>query len=60
MAYITLNFILGTSGIAAEAKFNELIFTNARDFPGSLNTFVKSQYGDFIDIFGTAAYVVLN
>ena len=60
MAYITLNFILGTSGIAAEAKFNKLTFTNTRDFPGALNTFIKSRYGDFIDIFGTAAYVMLN
>ena len=60
MAYITWNFILGTFGIAAEAKFNELTFVDARDFPGGPNAFVMSQYGDFINIFGTAAYVVLN
>lgn len=60
MAYITWNFILGTFGISAEAKFNELTFVDARNFPGGPNAFVNAEYGIFINIFGTAAYVVLN
>ena len=60
LAYITANFVLGTFGIAAEARFNELTFVDARNFPGGPNAFVEAQYGDFVNIFGTAAYVVLN
>lgn len=60
VAYITWNFILGTFGIAAEAKFNELTFVDSRNYPGGPNAFVAAQYGDFINIFGTVAYVILQ
>ena len=60
IAYISTNFVLGTFGIAAEARFNELTFVDDRNFPGGPNAFVIAQYGDFVNIFGTAAYVVLN
>lgn len=60
VAYISWNFMLGTFGIAAEAKFNELTFVDNRNYPGGPNAFVANQYSDFVNIFGTAAYVVLN
>ncbi|EJD06440.1 uncharacterized protein FOMMEDRAFT_102223 [Fomitiporia mediterranea MF3/22] len=60
VAYITWNFILGTFGIAAEARFNEFTYVDFRNFPGGPNAFVSSQYGDLINMFGTAAYIVLN
>ncbi|KAH8103707.1 hypothetical protein DFH11DRAFT_1734629 [Phellopilus nigrolimitatus] len=60
VAYISWNFVLGTLGIAAEARFNQLTFIDARNYPGGPNAFVAAQYGDFVNIFGTSAYVVLN
>ncbi|KAI5119328.1 hypothetical protein M0805_000558 [Coniferiporia weirii] len=60
VAYITWNFILGTFGIAGEARFNQLTFIDARNYPGGPNAFVAAQYGDVVNIFATAAYVVLN
>ncbi|KAL5526074.1 hypothetical protein ACEPAG_7412 [Sanghuangporus baumii] len=60
VAYITWNFILGTFGIAAESKFNEMTFIDDRNFPGGPNGFVSAEYGNFINIFGTVAYVILN
>ena len=60
VAYITWNFILGTIGIAAEGRFNELTYVDDRNYPGGPNAFFIAQYGDFINIFGTVAYVVLN
>ena len=52
--------MLGTFGIAAEARFNEMTFVDSRNFPGGPNAFVAAQYGTFINIFGTTAYVILN
>lgn len=60
VAYITWNFILGTFGIAAGAKFNQMTFIDDRNFPGGPNAFVAAEYGNFVNMFGTAAYVVLN
>lgn len=59
VAYISVNFILGTFGIAAESRFNELTYVDDRNYPGGPNAFVSAQYGDFINIFGTSAYVLL-
>lgn len=58
--YITWNFILGTFGIAAEARFNQLTFIDDRNFPGGPDEFIAVMYNDFVNMFGTAAYVVLN
>lgn len=60
VVYITWNFILGTFGIAAEARFAELMFIDDRNYPGGPNAFNAAQYGDFINMFGTGAYVILN
>lgn len=60
VAYITWNFVLGTFGIAGEARFNELTFVDDRNFPGGPDAFIAAQYGDFVNIFGTVAYVILN
>ena len=58
--YITWNFILGTFGIAAEARFNQLTFIDDRNYPGGPNAFVAAQYGDFANMFGTFALVILQ
>ena len=60
VAYVSWNFFLGTIGIAAEGKFNQMTFIDDRNYPGGPNAFVAEQYGDFINIFGTVAYVILN
>lgn len=60
VAYITWNFTLGTFGIVGESKFNQLTFVDDRNYPGGPNQFVIDQYGDFANIFGTVAYVVLQ
>lgn len=58
--YITWNFILGTFGLAGGARFNQLTFIDARNYPGGPNAFVAAQYGDFVNIFGTVALVILQ
>lgn len=60
VAYISWNFLLGTFGIAAEARFNQLTFIDDRNFPGGPDAFIATMYSDFVNMFGTAAYVVLN
>lgn len=60
VAYITWNFIMGTFGIAAEARFNQMTFIDFRNYPGGPNAYVSAEYGVFINIFGTVAYIILN
>jgi len=37
-----------------------LTFITDRNFPGGPDAFVIQEYGMFVNIFGTVAYVVLN
>ena len=52
--------MLRTFGIAVGAKFNQMTFIDNHNFPGRPNAFVAAQYGNFVNMFGTVAYVVLN
>ena len=52
--------MLRTFGIAVGAKFNQMTFIDDRNFPGRPNVFVAAQYGNFVNMFDTIAYVVLN
>ena len=52
--------MLGTFGITTGAKFNQMTFIDNRNFPGRPNAFVAAQYGNFVNMFGTVAYIILN
>lgn len=58
IAYITLNFILGSIGNAANIKFNEMVFIDDRDFPGGPNAFFTQQNSVTINVLAYAVYIV--
>ncbi|KAJ2915394.1 hypothetical protein MD484_g5041, partial [Candolleomyces efflorescens] len=60
MAYSCAIFVLATFGIAANIKFIQMCYIDYRNYPGGPNAFTVSFYSTFVNVFGTAAYVVMN
>ncbi|KAF8522613.1 hypothetical protein BU17DRAFT_44544 [Hysterangium stoloniferum] len=58
LAYITLNFILGSVGNGINCLDNQQEFIDNRDFPGGPEAYEKFVAGSFINIFGAAVYIV--
>jgi len=58
IAYITLNFILGSIGNAANIKFNEMVFIDDRDFPGGPNAYFTAENSVTINVLAYAVYIV--
>ena len=60
VAYITINFILGTLAQAGEMRFTQLMFIDDRNFPGGPNAFNGAEYSDPPGMLTTTSYVILN
>lgn len=58
ITYITLNFILGSIGNAANIKFNEMVFIDDRDFPGGPNAYFMDMNSVTINVLAYAVYIV--
>ncbi|RXW13579.1 hypothetical protein EST38_g12273 [Candolleomyces aberdarensis] len=60
MVYSGAVFLLATFGIAANTKFVQMCYIDYRNYPGGPNMFTVDFYSTFVNMFGTAAYVVMN
>ncbi|KAF8530700.1 hypothetical protein JB92DRAFT_2857329 [Gautieria morchelliformis] len=58
IAYITLNFVLGSIGNGANTRFNEMTFVDDRDYPSGPNAFYIQQNSFWVNIFGFGVYIV--
>ena len=60
VAYITVNFILGTLAQAGEMRFTQLMFIDDRNIPGGPNGFIDAEYSNPPGMLTTTSYVILN
>ncbi|KAF8513811.1 hypothetical protein JB92DRAFT_2922060 [Gautieria morchelliformis] len=58
IAYITLNFVLGSIGNGVTIRFNEMTFVDNRDYPGGPNAFFMQQNSFWANVFGFGVYFV--
>ncbi|KAJ2917326.1 hypothetical protein MD484_g3060, partial [Candolleomyces efflorescens] len=60
MVYSCAVFVLATCGLAGNTKFVQMCYIDYRNYPGGPNAFTFDFYSHFINMFGTASYVIMN
>ncbi|KAF8491920.1 hypothetical protein JB92DRAFT_3004859 [Gautieria morchelliformis] len=58
VAYITINFVLGSIGNGANIRFNEMIFVGNRDYPGGPNAFFMQQNSCWVNMVSYGVFIV--
>ncbi|KAJ7697027.1 hypothetical protein B0H17DRAFT_1052646, partial [Mycena rosella] len=60
IAYVVVMFILGSLGLAGNAKFNEMTFIDDRNIPGGPNAFTSEFFTTPVNVMAFVAYIMMS